>query len=147
MVEEGISYVRPPVYGSAQGYAKFKLSLLSLGYDWAFVRRGTWLGPVELALPLRVDLGEMTVQLNNQSDSSKPGGLTLGLSLRVWATQRLLIELQGLYHMQPGDNNNDSKGNCGSGPNGCGGPNNGPASVSSSHDGPEGRLNIGWRFL
>lgn len=143
-------------------HAEFDVMLLSTGYDWALIRRGRFLGPVELALPIRLELVKMDIQDYNQQGNDVKWGPAFGLSLRVWATPRLVIELQGLYHIAVdgvhGGDNGDGGGNGGNcnGCNGGGGsscptcPNNGSnqsQSVGANQDGPEGRLNIGWRFF
>lgn len=142
--------------------AGYDLLMLSTGYDWALIRRGRFLGPVELALPIRLELAKMDFQYYKQQVSDVVWGPALGLSLRVWATQRFVIEAQGLYHIAV-DNRHDDGGDSNSGCNGCNGGgggggggggscgncgnNNSTQDVQANQDGIEGRLNIGWRFF
>jgi hypothetical protein len=151
ILREEINYMRSIAGASTPARASINMTLFSLGYDWAFIRRGTLLGPVELALPLRAEYGLMEVDFAGTTERAHPGGPSLGLSLRVWAGHRFLIEMQGLYHIKPGngdhgDSGDDCGGGCGGG-GGTGASNKGPTPIGNSQDGPEGRLNIGWRFF
>jgi hypothetical protein len=144
-------------YTNSQGQpqeAKVSLDMVSVGYDWAFIRRGTLLGPVELALPLRVELGQVSVASDGQNYSTGPGGPAFGLSLRCWATPRFLIEAQALYHVNihaGGDYNGGQNG--GNSGNNNGGQGNGSGSGGQqdtedlTQEGFEARLSLGWRLF
>jgi hypothetical protein len=129
------------------GDAKVNLNMVSFGYDWAFIRRGTLLGPLELALPLRVELGQANIEVNGQSQSTGVGGPAVGLSLRCWATPRFMIEAQGLYHYSP-DGNGHGDQNGGNGGNNNGGSSGGQNGTEGlAQDGFEARLSLGWRLF
>jgi tetratricopeptide (TPR) repeat protein len=151
VLDQEISYNKPVGTGTGQSRASLNLTMISLGYDWAFVRRGGILGPVELALPLHVDFSSMNVEIGGIKQSANRGGPAFGLSLRYWVMPRLMLELEGLYHLQPGEDNggggSDSSsagggGNCG---NNCGGSTG--SNDTGSQDGINARFNLGWRFL
>jgi hypothetical protein len=125
------------------------LAMVSFGYDWAFIRRGTLLGPLELAIPLRLEFGQVEVDGGGLQNSSGFGGPASGLSLRCWVTPRFLMEAQALYHINPGGGHNggDNGGNQGSG-GGSGSNSNVSQSIDGlSDEGFEARLNLGWRFF
>jgi hypothetical protein len=151
-LDQGLSYKAGASSGGTEHHVKISVEMLAAGYDWAFLRRGGWLGPVELALPLRVYVGESEIRANGMQQNSHPGGPAFGLAVRYWPSWRFLLELQGLYHIQPsGDNNGGDSNSCGScGGSGPGpGPASGPGSISfyPNTDGPEFRFNLGWRFF
>jgi tetratricopeptide (TPR) repeat protein len=149
-LDQGLDYQASVSSGGQPGHAQIRLSMFGLGYDWAFVRRDGWLGPVELALPLRAYFGLLELRANGEVQESHPGGPAFGLAVRYWPSRRLLLELQGLYHIQPsGDNGGDnSDGNSCQSCSGAGSSNSGPSSsYNMSTDGLEIRLDLGWRFL
>jgi hypothetical protein len=127
------------------------IAMASVGYDWAFIRRGTLLGPLELAIPLRLEFGQLEVDGLGQQNSTGFGGPASGLSLRCWVTPRFMMEAQALYHVNPdgGHNNNGGDNSGGNQGNGSGsGSNSTIQSIDGlSDEGFEARLNLGWRFF
>lgn len=155
LLQASLDYSRPPVSGSGSGHAELKTDAISFGYDWAFIRRGGALGPVELALPLRAEFGGIDAKVGAQSYNSGAGGPATGLQVRYWPMQHLMIELEGLYHIQPsgggdsgGDSSSNGCGGCGGGSGGSGNNNgNSSGGFKFSREGIEARLNLGWRFF
>jgi hypothetical protein len=138
VLQAELNYTKPVGSTTGPGRATIRTDALSGGYDWAFIRKGTLLGPVELALPLRIEWGGTDAQVGNLNYNTGNGGPAFGLQMRVWAWQRLMLELEGLYHLQPGDNSGgDSSSNCNGG---CGG-NGGGGGGGGSNNGPSVNLN------
>lgn len=149
-----IDYNKPTGSSTGPGHAELKSDAISFGYDWAFVKQGSWLGPVELALPLRLEFGGTNATIGNQTYETGNGGPVFGLQTRVWAWHRLMIELEAMFHVQTGGGDphggNDGSNNGGGGGSGgsgsCGNCSNN-SNINLSREGIEARLNLGWRFF